>query len=354
MNTIIVTGGLGFIGSHICVELLSKNYNVIIIDNLENSSLSVYDRILHISQVDKCRCNLIVLDLTNMNALTNWFSDIIEEYNITGIIHCAGKKAVNESIHKPLLYYRDNLTMTLNILECMDKYDIENFVFSSSATVYGTANGNATLYETSKVGSNITNPYGKTKYMQEEIIRDFAKNHHDKCFIILRYFNPVGAHESGLIGENPRDIPNNLMPYIIRVAAHNADIGFPEKAYEQLTIFGNDYNTYDGTCVRDFIHVVDLARAHCDVLVFENKASQSIWTFNVGTGHGTSVQEIVDAFAKENNTALPYKYGVKREGDIPVVVCDCSLIDSTVGWSATHTLHDIVRSAWNFALVHKT
>ena len=348
MKTIVITGGLGFIGSHICVELIENSYNVIIIDNLENSSEDVYDSILNITKSDKKKCKLYICDLCDKNITFGLFNLICKSCKIHGIIHCAGKKSVGESIHKPLLYYNDNISMTLNVLQCIEKHNIPNFVFSSSATVYGTSNNNSILKEDSIVGCDITNPYGKTKYMQEEIIKDFSVNHKDKTFIILRYFNPVSAHKSGLIGENPNGKPNNLMPYILRVAANNNSIGWHDECYKLLTIFGNNYLTDDGTCKRDFIHVVDLANAHVSVFDFELKFSKHYWVFNVGTGNSKSVLEIVNAFKSCNNIDISYKFGDPREGDIANMMCNCERINSVVGWKSKYTLDDIVIDGWNY------
>lgn len=287
--TILVTGGLGFIGSHICVELLQKRYRVIILDNCSNSEESVYDAILHLTESNKTKCIFHRMDICNKSSCDT----IFKKYTIHSIIHCAGKKSVNESILKPLRYYRENLTMTLNLLECVDTYNIPHFIFSSSATVYGESNMGNQLIETDIVGLRITNPYGQTKYMQEQIIRDFAMNNLDKTFVLLRYFNPVGAHPSGLIGENPKNNPNNLMPYLLRVAANNCGIGYPGDRYKMLTIFGTDYETPDGTCIRDFIHVVDLAKAHVNAIKIDAAYKGHVWVFNIGTGKGTSVQEMV-------------------------------------------------------------
>ena len=347
-ETIIITGGLGFIGSHICVELIEKGYNVIILDNLENSTEDVYRNILNITKSNVLNCQLHICDLRRKDDTHKLFNTMCTSIPITGIIHCAGKKAVNESIHNPLMYYNDNLSMTINMLECVEKYNIPNFIFSSSATVYGTANGNDILTEDSVIGVGITNPYGKTKYMQEEIIKDFAKKNKNTTFIILRYFNPVGAHKSGLIGENPNGIPNNLMPFILRVSANNNNIGWFNECYNVLTIYGKTYSTPDGTCQRDFIHVVDLAKAHVSVLDFNSKHNNNYWSFNVGTGNGTSVLDIVKAFKKYNNVKLEYVFGEKRTGDIPIVVCDCNKINTIVGWTPEYTLRDIVIDSWNF------
>lgn len=329
MEYILLTGGLGFIGSHICVELLQLNYNVIVIDNLSNSKIEVKNKIETITQKT---FELFVFDICNMQLL----EDIFIKYKIISIIHLAGLKSVNESIKLPLKYYNINITTTLNLLSLVDKYNINRFIFSSSATVYGIPT-EIPLNENSQIGINITNPYGKTKYMLEEIIKDFSINSTCK-FIILRYFNPVGAHESGLIGEDPNDIPNNLMPYIIKVAT---------KEYKILNIFGNDYNTPDGTCIRDFIHVVDLAKAHviANTFILDN----NLEIFNIGSGKGFSVLKLVNTFSKINNIDIPYVFSDRRKGDIEKNYADVTKANNILSWKAQKTIEDICIDAYNFA-----
>ena len=346
MKTILVTGGLGYIGSHICVSLLNSEYNVVIVDNLNNSEIQVFENILNISEKSKGKCKLHIFDLCSLEKCIELFKNV----KIDTIIHCAGKKSVNESIHTPLIYYRDNITMTLNLLECIEQFDIKKFIFSSSATVYGTNCQTSEIEcfdEKCVTGQNITSPYGKTKYMQEQIIQDFAINHMDKTFTILRYFNPVGSHHSGLIGDNPNTIPNNLIPYILRVTMNNMGFGYYDEVYSKLTIFGNDYDTPDGTCIRDFIHIMDLADVYIKVLDLNNETN-NVWIFNVGTGKGTSVYELVETFKKVNNVILNFEYGEKREGDIPSIVCDSNYINNVLGWGTKRTLKDIVESSWKF------
>jgi UDP-glucose 4-epimerase len=363
MKNILVTGGLGFIGSHICVELLKMKttegiylYNVFIIDNLENSEYKTFNLILNTVLSDfqdedlkyiLNRLHVSIFDLCDKEKTSKFF----EMNKINTIIHCAGKKAVGESVKMPLLYYESNLSITLNILENVEKYNIEEFIFSSSATVYGNCerNDSSKLSEHSEVGINITNPYGKTKYFQEEILKDFYNiNKNLKCYI-LRYFNPVGCHPSGIIGENPTGTPNNLMPYIIRVAANNNTTTlFQEEVYKQITIFGKDYNTEDGTCLRDYIHVCDLARAHIDVLWHSNN-EENIYIFNVGTGKGTSVKEMIHKFKDVNSLkTLNYVYGKKREGDLEITVCDNKKILELTPWTPKHDISDMVRHSWNY------
>ena len=339
---ILVTGGLGFIGSHICVTLLENNYNVIVIDNLSNSKIDVLDKIKFITKRDNI--TFCQEDLLDKNKIT----EIFKNNNIHGIIHCAGLKSVGESIQQPLKYYYENLTMTINLLQIIKQYSIKKFVFSSSATVYGSVPNDEPFKETDTIGQNITNPYGQTKFMQEVMLKDYASKNKDTNFIILRYFNPVGAHKSGLIGENPNGIPNNLMPYILRVAANNNTLGFNENVYEKLTIFGNDYNTKDGTCIRDFIHVVDLANAHLKAIQYNPKDNYEV--FNIGTGNGNSVLEMVETFKKVNNVELSYVYGSRREGDPDIVTCITSKANEKLGWKTKLTFEDMVKDSWNFII----
>lgn len=357
MKNVLVTGGLGFIGSHICVELLQLRepdtqrhcYKVFIIDNLENSKYETLHKIHEISGDDgESRVNVEVFDLLNADKLRAFF----EENSIDTIIHCAGKKAVGESVREPLLYYSANLNITLNLLAMVRQHNVSNFIFSSSATVYGNSkeNDGSRLNEMSVVGCNISNPYGKTKYMQEEILQDFYNVHpHLNCYL-LRYFNPVGCHPSGLIGENPNGIPNNLMPYIIRVAANNASTNlFQEECYKNLTIFGTDYSTADGTCIRDYIHVCDLARAHIDVLSCRKERSVNVFVFNVGTGRGISVLDMVKSFEQHNaGVKLPHVTGTRRGGDEEVTVCDNTKITCDTSWRPKYDLMEMVRHSWNY------
>lgn len=352
-GVILVTGGLGFIGSHITVELVQTGYDVVIVDNLVNSTERIFQNIQKVLGNEQDHVTLYVLDLTRKDDLF----DLFHKYKFQAIIHCAGLKAANESIQKPLMYYKENLTMTFHLLELMKEYNVGRFIFSSSATVYGLPKTTSKIFcETDEIGRNITNPYGQTKYMQEQIIQDFAKTVPDKTFILLRYFNPIGAHMSGLLGENPRGRPNNLMPYVLRVAANNTGIGFNTteqdvKNYSNLTIFGTDYQTRDGTCIRDFIHVVDLAKAHVSSVEFDgflDTYEPNVETFNIGTGTGTSVLELVTAFQGENELLLNTIYGERREGDPTVVVCDVDKAEKVLGWNATLKVGDMVRDTWNY------
>jgi len=279
---ILITGGLGFIGSHTIVSLLDSSdnldYNVIIIDNLSNSSIKTLS---NIKSLVKNPENIIFIEGDVNNKI--FMKEVFMKYKIESIIHFASLKSVGDSIKNPLLYYNQNINSLLNLLELMDNYDCNQFIFSSSATVYG-SESISPLKETDQIGCSITNPYGQTKYFQEQILNDYSKVNPHKSITILRYFNPAGAHPSGLIGENPNGIPNNLFPYILRVAS---------KQYDKLTIFGNTYNTNDGTCIRDFIHVMDLADGHVASL---NTSKNGLTIYNLGTGQGASVLELVTTF----------------------------------------------------------
>lgn len=330
--TILITGGLGFIGSHTIVELINNNNDILIIDNLSNSKIEVLDKIKIITKTENI--NFIKMDILDKNKLEKVFND----YKIDTIIHFAAVKSVSESIKLPDKYYKINIEGTLNLLAMMTKFNCKNFIFSSSATVYGEQN--YPVNENSQTGVNITNPYGKTKYFVEEIIKDYSKAYPSLNFVILRYFNPVGAHESGLIGEDPNDIPNNLLPYILKVAVNKLD---------KLTIFGNDYNTCDGTCIRDFIHVVDLAKAHLSALIalIENKIS-GLKIYNVGTGKGVTVGEFIKTFEKINNIKINWVYGPRREGDIETVYSKVDKIYNELGWECKKKLNDICKDSYNF------
>ncbi|MGD9964152.1 MAG: UDP-glucose 4-epimerase GalE [Candidatus Izemoplasmatales bacterium] len=323
---ILVSGGLGYIGSHTVVELLEKGYEVIIIDNLYNTTKEVNDKI---EEITGKKCDFYDIDATDYNSLDKLF----KKYQFAGIIHFAGYKAVGESVEKPLFYYRNNLLSTITLAELAVKHKVKKFIFSSSATVYGEGvspfNEDMPLLER-------TNPYGETKAMNERILIDTAKAYNDFNVTLLRYFNPVGAHESGLIGEVPNGIPNNLMPYITQVAK-----GKREKLY----IFGNDYDTVDGTGVRDYIHVVDLAKGHVAALEDEK---DNINIYNLGTGRGTSVLELVNTFMKVNKIKIPYEIVERRTGDIAVSFADVKKAKKELNWEAKLTIEDMVRDSWNF------
>ena len=343
----LVTGGLGFIGSHTVVQLIESKYNVIIVDNLSNSKIEVLDNIKKICQNQNSQ-NLIYYDYDINNF--EYMNYVFSKYNIENIIHFAAFKSVAESIQNPLMYYTNNINTTLNLLTLCKTYKVDKFIFSSSATVYG--NQCSPLSETSKTGNNITNPYGQTKYFIEKILEDFYKSNVDTRVIILRYFNPVGAHSSGLIGENPNGIPNNLMPFIIKVA-DNFSNNFKNNndVYSRLKIYGNSYNTIDGTGVRDFIHVEDLASAHLKSIEYLNIHTNVTYdVFNIGTGKGTSVLELVNTFIKVNNVIIPYEFYPKREGDIDCVFCDSIKSNTLLQWKATKTIEDMCYDSYNYIL----
>lgn len=330
MKTILVTGGNGYIGSHTVVELLSAGFKVVINDNLSNSKLSVIDRL---RQITGKAVDFEDIDLCNRNAV----SDLFNKYEIYGVIHFAGLKAVGESVAKPLSYYRNNLDSTLTLCEVMTEHNVKNLIFSSSATVYGNASA-APFKETSPVGIGITNPYGQTKYMIERILEDLKKSDDGWHITVLRYFNPVGAHQSGLIGEDPSGIPNNLFPYIQQVA-----IGKLEK----LNIYGGDYDTPDGTALRDYIHVVDLARGHLAALdkLFDQKGLR---VYNLGSGKGVSVLEALRAFEAACGHELPYQIVDRRPGDLARVFSDATKAKKELGWQTEKTLDDACQDAWRW------
>jgi len=329
---ILITGGTGYIGSHVAVQLLEKGHTVIIIDNLCNSKKIVIVKILEITGV--CTDKLVFYkgDMLNKKFLDN----IFQIHKIDSVIHMAGLKVVAESVKLPLLYYQTNITMVFNLIEIMKKYDCKKLLFSSSATVYG--NNPSPVKEDSLTGIGITNAYGRTKYMIEEILKDVSITD-DWCFILLRYFNPVGSHISGLIGEDPNGIPNNLMPILLKVASGSDTM-------KTLNIFGNDYNTKDGTCVRDFIHVEDLARGHVKSIHKIHK--KGIHIYNLGTGNGVSVKELIDKFMIVNNVNIPFVYSDRREGDLEKIYCDPSKANNDLEWKTLLTVEDIVRDSWNF------
>ncbi len=324
---ILVTGGLGFIGSHTCVELSKNGHEVIIVDNLYNSKEEVIEKL---EQITGKRFKLYKYDLLEKEKL----EEIFKENEIDAVIHFAGYKAVGESVKKPLMYYSNNLGSTINLLEVMGKYDVKKLVFSSSATVYGDP-GNPKYVEEMGRGET-TNPYGTTKAMIEKILEDLYASDNSWDISILRYFNPVGAHESGLIGEEPNGIPNNLMPYVMKVAAGKLEI---------LSIFGNDYPTIDGTGVRDFIHVVDLAKGHVCAL---DKMKKGLNIYNLGSGKGVSVMELVTTFEKVNNIKVSYKIVERRPGDLPEYYADPSKALRELEWKTEKTLEDICRDSWNY------
>ena len=327
---ILVTGGLGFIGSHTVVELIENGYEVMIVDNLYNSELEVKDKIKEITGIEP---KVYVKDLLNKNELEK----IFEENKIDSVIHFAGYKAVGESCKEPLKYYHNNLGATINLLEVMKEHDVKKIVFSSSATVYGTPEVHK--FSESLGRGKTTNPYGNTKSMIEQILEDLYQSDNQWSIGVLRYFNPIGAHSSGLIGEKPVGIPNNLMPYILKVA--NGEL-------EYLRVFGNDYNTHDGTGVRDYIHVVDLEKGHLKVLEKMENSGSGLYVYNFGSEKGYSVLDLVKTFEKVNNIKINYKIVQRRPGDIDEYYADSSKARKELGWTAEKTLEDICRDSWNF------
>ena len=324
---ILVTGGLGFIGSHTCVELAKQNHEVIIVDNLYNSKEEVIEKL---EQITGIRFKLYKYDLLDKEKV----EEIFKENRIDAVIHFAGYKAVGESVKKPLMYYSNNLGTTINLLEAMQKYNVKKLVFSSSATVYGDPGIPKYVEEMGR--GETTNPYGTTKAMIEKILEDLYASDNSWDISILRYFNPVGAHESGLIGEEPNGIPNNLMPYVMKVAAGKLEI---------LSVFGNDYPTQDGTGIRDFIHVVDLAKGHCAAL---DKMKKGLNIYNLGSGKGVSVLELVNTFEKVNNIKVNYKIVERRPGDLAEYYADPNKALEELGWRTEKTLEDICRDSWKY------
>lgn len=328
---VLVTGGLGFIGSHAVVELLNEGYDVVVIDDLSNSDRSVVDKIKEITGKE---IYFYENDVCDLDALENIFSS----HDIDAVMHFAGYKAVGESVNKPIMYYENNLVSTLHLCKKMIEHGCYKFIFSSSATVYGDPEI-LPITEDCKVGGT-TNPYGTTKLMIEKILADIHVSNNKFTAVILRYFNPIGAHKSGLIGEKPNGIPNNLMPYIVRVASGELEI---------LSVFGNDYDTPDGTGVRDYIHVVDLAKGHLSAL---KKAcgDEGIFYYNLGTGNGYSVLDLVNSFERVNNVKVPYKIVDRRPGDIAACYSDASKAFNELGWKAELGIEDMMRDSYNFIL----
>ncbi len=325
---ILVTGGTGFIGSHTVVELIQAGYEVVIVDNLVNSKIDTLDAIEKITGI---RPKFYENDVCDKEALERIFS----ENKIDAVIHFAGLKAVGESVSKPIEYYSNNIIGTLKLVEVMREHNCNRFVFSSSATVYGM--NNIAPY-TEDMPTSATNPYGQTKFMQEIMLKDIAHANPEFSVALLRYFNPIGAHESGLLGEDPNGIPNNLMPYICKVAAGKLPC---------LSVFGNDYDTPDGTGVRDYIHVVDLAQGHLCALKYieENKG---VLTVNLGTGKGTSVLELVDAFEKASGVHVNRKMAPRRPGDIATCYASTDKARELLGWEAKKTIDDMCADSWRF------
>lgn len=327
MSKILVTGGLGYIGSHTVVELQNEGHQVVIIDNLNNTELKVKDRIESITGQE---VPTVIADVNDELALDKLFT----ENNFDGVIHFAAYKAVGESVDFPIMYYQNNVSGLINLMAAMEKHGVHNLIFSSSCTVYG-ATEDLPVTESSAI-KKAESPYGTSKILCEEIIQDYAKHKPMKA-VLLRYFNPVGAHPSAQIGELPLGIPNNLIPYVTQTAA-----GIREK----LTVHGNDYSTHDGTCIRDYIHVVDLAKAHVKAMEYAAKMSESVDVFNVGTGNGSTVMEVVETFQKVNNVPLNYQIGPRRGGDIEQIWADTNKVNNVLGWNAQYDLNDMMQHAW--------
>lgn len=325
---ILVTGGAGYIGSHTLIELIADGHTAVVVDNLSNSSQEALRRVEKITGVT---VPFYEFDLRDKEKLSNLFAS----NTFDAVIHFAGLKAVGESVAKPLAYYSNNIDSTLVLLEVMNEYGVKKLIFSSSATVYGEPE-ELPLRETSRIGVGITNPYGQTKFMLEQILRDVSVANSAMEVALLRYFNPVGAHKSGLIGEDPSDIPNNLMPYISQVAVGKL---------EKLSVFGNDYDTVDGTAVRDYIHVIDLARGHVAAL---NHMKMGAHAYNLATGQGTSVLQLVTAFEKASGKAVPYKIAPRRPGDVTACYASPEKAKQELGWKTEKTIEDACVDSWRW------
>ena len=326
---ILVTGGTGYIGSHTVVELIKAGHEVTIIDNLFNSKIEVLDKIATLTGTKPEFHKIDILDLKGMR-------ELFQSHDFEAVIHFAGLKAVAESIEKPLEYYETNVQGTVNLLKCMAEFKVNKIIFSSSATVYGAKNSGK-LSEDLTTGVAITNPYGETKHVIEKILEAEAVARPEMSVVILRYFNPVGAHESGLLGEDPNGIPNNLMPIVMKVRSGEI---------KELAIYGNDYDTRDGTCIRDYIHVVDLALGHLKSMQAFEKTGTSI--YNLGSGRGTSVLEIMHAFEEANHAALSHRFADRRPGDLAEIFADPSKAKRELNWETTHTIEDAMRDTINF------
>ena len=326
--SILITGGAGYIGSHTCLCLLNKGYDIVVVDNLDNSSKESLARVTELTGKE--------IPFYEVDAReTEKLIEIIEKHHVDSVIHFAGLKAVGESVRMPLEYYENNLVSTLHLADAMVKTGVKKLIFSSSATVYS-ADNEVPLTESGKLGC--TNPYGWTKYMNEQILRDVSVAHPDWSVVLLRYFNPVGAHESGKIGEDPSGVPNNLMPYVSQTAVGRR---------EYLTVFGDDYDTPDGTGVRDYIHVMDLAEGHVAAVEYADKFT-GCDAINLGTGVGYSVLDMVKAFEEANGIKVPYKIGPRRPGDLATVYSNPEKAEKVLGWKAKRTLVDMCRDLWTW------
>jgi len=327
----LVTGGAGFIGSHTVVALIENGFHPVIVDDFRNSKEQALKGIENITSISP---TVHRVDVTDKQALRSVF----EQYNFSGIIHFAAYKAVGESVQKPMMYYRNNLVSLMNCIELSEEFGVKSFVFSSSCTVYGDPDEVVVKEDTPIKPANA--PYGETKQICERILQDVHASGSTMKILCLRYFNPIGAHPSAEIGELPLGVPNNLVPYVTQTAIGKLD---------KLTVFGNDYDTADGTCIRDYIHVVDLAEAHLNGLRWLQKLDDPTNTIvNVGTGRGASVLEIIHTFEKVSNTKLNWEFGARREGDVPQIYADASLAKSLLDWTAKRSLEDSLRHAWNW------
>lgn len=333
--SVLVTGGLGYIGSHTVVELINQGYDVVVVDNLSNSKIEIVEQIRKITGK---QIKFYICDLCDKPMLSKVFE---QNKDIEDVIHFAGLKAVGESCQKPLMYYENNIMSTINLLKVMIENGVKNLIFSSSATVYGNPK-RVPIVETDDVGGT-TNPYGTTKVVIEGILKDVFKTHPEMNIALLRYFNPIGAHPSGLIGESPNGIPNNLMPYITQVAIGKR---------ERLNVFGNDYDTPDGTGVRDYIHVVDLALGHIATMKKLHSGSGLV-VYNLGTSKGTSVLELIKAFEKATGVEIPYAIAPRRAGDIAECYADCSKAERELGWTAKRTIENACCDSWKWQLYSK-
>ena len=328
MRRVLVTGGTGYIGSHTIIELYNKGYEIDVLDDLFNSKISVLDKI---EEITEKRPNFHKVDLLEYDKMDELFKK--NEYDL--VMHFAGLKAVGESVEMPLKYYENNVGGTVNLLKCMKNHGVHKIVFSSSATVYG-EQPTPKLDESMMTGTGITNPYGETKYVIEEILKDVAESDPEFEAVILRYFNPVGNHPSGLIGEDPNGIPNNLMPIIMKVA---------KGEIKELSVFGDDYDTPDGTCIRDYIHVVDLARGHVAAI---DKIKPGVSIYNLGSGKGTSVLEMIAAFEEASGKKLPHKIVGRRAGDLPEMFADPSKALKELGWKTELTVKDAMKDTISY------
>lgn len=329
METILVTGGAGFIGSHVCVELVQAGFRVVVIDNFVNSTPESLERV---GTITGERLHWMDVDMMNLESL----DEVFQTFSIDAVIHLAGLKAVGESVVDPLRYYLHNLTPLLHLCECMQKHHVHRLVFSSSATVYGPPQ-QVPILETHPIKTE--NPYGRTKHMSEQILEDFQRAYYPMKIVILRYFNPIGAHSSGLIGENPVGVPMNIMPYLTEVAVGKRPV---------LHIFGDDYPTRDGTCIRDFVHITDLAKGHVKGVEATDRMKSGVSVYNLGTGKGTTVKELLHTFERVTQKTIPYWITVRRPGDIAVSYADVQKAEEELGWKATKEIEDMCLDAWKW------